>query len=125
MNALIEIFVFAITQIVAVISKKINCKCEQFNCVCDIINISNKRSQNEALNNSGRLGYIKEPLIKFIEYDDIVIDLLHLFLRITDQLYKRLFEKIIRFDKNIGSDITLRPNLKLFWDFLEKKMQDN
>ena len=53
----------------------------------------------------------KEPLIKFIPKNKCVVDLLHLLLRITDQLYKLLFLKFERMKKN-GKDLNLRPNLK-------------
>ena len=36
----------------------------------------------------------KEPIINFIPFEKCVIDLLHLLLRITDQLYKLLFLKL-------------------------------
>ncbi len=64
--------------------------------------------------------YLK-PLIKFIPFENCVVDLLHLLLGITDLLYKLLIFKLVRIDKNNGNNIRLRPNLKVFWNFLEKK----
>ncbi len=62
-----------------------------------------------------------KPIIKFIDYKNCVVDLLHLLLRVTDQLYKLLFFKFARIDKNDGADVNLRPNLKIFLDFLKNK----
>ena len=62
-----------------------------------------------------------EPIIKFIPFDKCVVDLLHLLLRITDQLYKLLILKFIRVDKNSGINLDFRPNLKVFLIFLEKE----
>ena len=45
-----------------------------------------------------------EPIIKFIPFEKCVVDLLHLLLRITDQLFKLLIFKLIRIDKNGGED---------------------
>jgi hypothetical protein len=63
----------------------------------------------------------KEPIINFIPFEKCVIDLLHLLLRITDQLYKLLILKLIRIDKNNGIDIELRPTLKVFLTFLKNE----
>ena len=64
-----------------------------------------------------------EPIIKFIPFEKCVVDLLHLLLRITDQLYILLLLKLIRMDKNNGNDSDLRLNLKIFLTFLETKFK--
>ena len=65
-------------------------------------------------------GYKNEPIIKFIDFVCIVIDLLHLLLRISDRLFNFLIAKLIKYDKNDSIDISLRPNFKIFIDFLAK-----
>ena len=39
-------------------------------------------------------GYINEPIIDFIAFDHVIIDLLHLWLRITDVLLERLLNEV-------------------------------
>ena len=50
-------------------------------------------------------GYKHAPIIKFIEFNNVIIDILHLLLRITDQLFICLLENLIRFDLNDSIDI--------------------
>ena len=61
-------------------------------------------SRSQALANIQYLansnGYKYEPLISFIDFDNVVIDMLHLLLRITDRLYELILEKLTLFDKN-------------------------
>ena len=45
-------------------------------------------------------GYIYEPILNFIDFDNVVIDMLHLLLRITDRLYELILEKLTLYDKN-------------------------
>lgn len=45
-----------------------------------------------------RKGYIEEALFDFIDFDHIVVDLLHLYLRITDKFFNILIDKIIKAD---------------------------
>lgn len=63
-----------------------------------------------------RKGQINEPIIKFIDFDSCVIDLLHLFLRITDVLVDSLLENLD--DDNETGDLEKRPNLKKLIEFL-------
>lgn len=60
----------------------------------------------------------REPLIDFIEIKDVVIDILDLFLRITDLLFKLLINKLTTIDGNDGAILENRPNLKVFLEFL-------
>ena len=41
----------------------------------------------------------ENPLVKFIEYENCVLDDLHLFLRVTDKLYDLFIQKCIRVDQ--------------------------
>ena len=59
------------------------------------------------------------PILNFIEYKNVIPDFLHLFLRLTDSLYKLLLMKLAQMDNDpISTDLTDRPNLKIFIDFL-------
>ncbi len=83
-----------------------------------------KYSMRSVPNLSKKLKIIKtnlhlDPLINFIPNKNCLVDLLHLLLRITDQLYKLLFLKFIRIDDNASDDLNLRPNLKIFLEFLK------
>ena len=69
----------------------------------------------------GETNTVLEPLIKFIPIEKTVIDLLHLLLRITDQLFKLLILKCIKIDKNDSENLNLRPNLNIFLDFLKNR----
>ncbi len=42
-----------------------------------------------------RLGYSNSPLLSFITFENIVVDILHLFLRITDRLLDILFNNLM------------------------------
>jgi predicted HicB family RNase H-like nuclease len=65
------------------------------------------------------------PIIDFIEFKNCVVDLLHLFLRISEHLYNLLYFKLTRLDNNNGSDIDQRPLLKKFLNFLIEKCKIN
>jgi hypothetical protein len=57
-------------------------------------------------------GYKKKAIFDFIKFDDCIIDMLHLLLRITDQLFEAFLKKINTFDGNQDSpDFTKRPLL--------------
>ena len=83
------------------------------------------RSHKEALEKLSlktkdqRQGYVREPLIDFIEFDSVLIDTLHLLLRITDKLFDVLFKKFDTFDKSDSIDLNRRPCLKKFMNYLE------
>ena len=60
-----------------------------------------------------------DPIIDFIEYKKIVVDCLHMLLRVSDSFYKALLAKLSIMDGNTESiDIEKRPNLKTFITFL-------
>lgn len=62
----------------------------------------------------------KERIINFIEPQMVILDDLHLLLRVTDKLYDFILLKCIRLDRNDGENITLRKNLSVFIHFLEE-----
>lgn len=66
-----------------------------------------------------RQGYVRKPLINFIDFDHCVVDTLHLYLRISECLLKDLIIKLNEADGNEFADISRRPNLNLFLDFLK------
>lgn len=73
-----------------------------------------------------QLGYIEMPVQSCIDFDHIIIDLLHCFLRISDKLFEIFLEKLndILFDGEITDvDIEKRKNLKVFNDFLTQVCQ--
>ena len=59
-----------------------------------------------------------EPLIRFINYDKVVIDVLHLLLRITDHIYNFLLNRLEIIDGSDSIDLEKRPNLNFFLKFL-------
>ena len=64
-------------------------------------------------------GYKKEPIVH-IEFKNSVVDTLHLLMRITDKKIESLMDIIRRIDlKSNGSDLSERPMMKNFLDFLE------
>ncbi len=68
---------------------------------------------------SKRVGYQKEPIISFIDFDHCVIDVLHLHLRISDQLLTLLVSILNENDPGTSSSLEERPNLKKYLDFLQ------
>ena len=80
-----------------------------------IVNV-NLKSKDE------RKGYVRLPLVDFIEFDCVLIDTLHLLLRITDKLFDVLFKIFDKVDKNSDSvDLKKRPCLRKFLSYLEKE----
>ena len=97
-------------------------------CKCDLkkaVNLDEKwpfsRSQDEAnLKFQSNLdGYKYEPIIKFIDFNNVIIDMLHLLLRITDQLFICLLEKLIRYDLNDSIDLNQRELFSILENFLK------
>jgi len=92
-----------------------------------------KRSIEEAQNNYKRReihfrkGYSRQPIAFCFSYDKCVVDLLHLFLRITDVLEERLIIKLKTIDAiNINpsdcNDLNKQPMLKKYIDFLANEI---
>lgn len=95
--------------------------------ICKDWSISGRSIQeSERLLNKKRIderkGYVNEPLFKFINFDKCIVDILHLFLRITDKLYSLLLNKLEQLDKEYsGYENGKLENMKLtklFLDFL-------
>ena len=62
-----------------------------------------------------------DPIINFIDYKNIIIDLHHMMLRISDSLYYLLLLKLSDLDENpLSTDLKERPNLEIFVNFLIK-----
>ena len=68
---------------------------------------------------SQTLGYKYKPIIDFIQFEDVAIDVLHVLLRISEKIFESLITKINKLDGNIQSaNFENRPILKHFFDIL-------
>ena len=70
--------------------------------------------------NKKDFGYVNEPIIDFIDYDDIIIDVLHLLLRIGEKIFDSLIEKINQFEKKWYGELETRPVLNCFHNILSE-----
>ena len=61
-----------------------------------------------------RMGYVRMPIIDFIDFMRVMFDTLHLFIRISEQLIWILMAKINEKDATNSMDLEHRPNLKIF-----------
>ena len=88
------------------------------------------RNHNEALNSfhlnsvDERQGYINAPILDFISFDNIIADILHLFLRISDKLFEMLLRELQMWEDPYGNkkktaDINDWPFTKSFFEFIE------
>jgi len=60
-----------------------------------------------------------DPIINFIDYENVVFDSLHCLLRVSDSFYKLLLMKLAQMDNDsISTELDDRPNLKIFIEFL-------
>ena len=59
----------------------------------------------------------KEPVIRFIDYDMVLIDDLNMLIRETDKLFDFFLLKFIRLDKDNGPDWSKREFFKKNFDF--------
>ena len=65
------------------------------------------------------LGYKNEPIIDFINFEDVVVDVLHLSLRIAEKIFASLILKINNLEGNVDSaNFNERPILNHFFDIL-------
>ncbi len=68
-------------------------------------------------------GQIKDPLFKFIDFDQCVVDVLHLFLRVTDKLFRLLLNRLEQLDTIFSGyksgKIENMKMTKIFLDFLQ------
>jgi hypothetical protein len=73
------------------------------------------------LNTKDNFGFINIPITKSIGFKDCIIDMLHLFLRITDNLINFLVTRLQEMDGEKSHKIELHPNFKKYVDFVEKE----
>lgn len=60
-----------------------------------------------------------DPILNFIDYENVIFDSLHTLLRVTDSLYKLLLMKLAQMDNDsLSTELDERPNLKIFIEFL-------
>jgi len=85
------------------------------------------RSLEESLNCCGkksideRKGYLREPIIKFIKNEKIIVDLLHVCLRISDKLFEHLLRDIETLDGEFKVDINENINFCVLVKFLQNE----
>lgn len=79
------------------------------------------RSHQEAQNNIGQMGYKHLSLFQFIPFDNVVIDILHLTLRISDKLFFILLMRLEELEGDSSADLNKRPLTKIFIDFINEK----
>ena len=63
-------------------------------------------------------GYLNIPIIDFIQYDDVLIDILHLLIRISEKMFDSLIEKINQFERKQYGELDSRPVLNHFFEIL-------
>lgn len=69
-----------------------------------------------------RKGYINKPLISFIPFERVIIDCVHICLRISDKLFDHLLQDIERLDGGFKIDkISHNVNFCILVDFLENE----
>ena len=68
------------------------------------------RTLIEARQNTGSNGFKSNPLLSKIDFNHCIIDMLHLFLRISDKLFDLLYAKLIEKDGNADGNLDKRPN---------------
>ncbi len=74
-----------------------------------------KSIQNSKIDHNG---YSKYPIISFIPFSYCIIDMLHLFLRISDVLIDLLYVNMIQLDNGVlTNDLSKRPFVSKFFDF--------
>lgn len=77
-----------------------------------------------SLNASGEnQGYIKQPIVDFIDFNLVIVDMLHLYLRITDKFFEILITKLAEKDGvgSLSKSLDQRPNFKKLFNFLEQQ----
>lgn len=66
-------------------------------------------------------GYSKTPLLQNIDFDFVVVDMLHLFLRISEKIFKSLIVLLNKIDNSESTNLDLRPNFKSLAYFIKNK----
>ena len=59
------------------------------------------------------------PIIDFIQYDDVLIDILHLLIRISEKMFDSLIEKINQFERKQYGELDSRPVLNHFFEIFD------
>jgi hypothetical protein len=72
--------------------------------------------------NGQKYGHKYEPLINFVNFHKVVVDLLHLLLRITDRLMELLIADLVILDGNESQDLAKRPAFNKLVCFLENNL---
>ncbi len=96
------------------------CTCSKKNFSCNIHNICIDRKFNG--DSLGTKGYKYEPILGFIKPENVIVDILHLFSRVSDKLTDLLLTELIQMD-NIGAyklDLKSNPNRKKYFMLLEQ-----
>ena len=82
-----------------------------------------KLTESAQIVQSGResKGYIRPPILNFIEFDSVILDMLHLYLRVTDRFFEIIGILIEKADGLNSSAFNLdkRPCFKRYIDFIE------
>ena len=68
---------------------------------------------------NANVGQNKEPLIDFVKTENIIPDILHLFLRVSDKLINLLKSDLQQMDLTFSTLIEDNVNFKKYVDFLE------
>lgn len=64
-------------------------------------------------------GKVRLPIISFVDMENVSVDILHMFLRITDRLVLLLHKKIEQADSSFSQDIDENPNFKKLTNYIE------
>lgn len=78
-----------------------------------------EKAKQNILKKKPDFGYNKKPIIN-IDFKNCVIDMLHVLLRIFDVLKKLFLYDLFHAD-GLGEDLTKKPNVSLFLNFLENE----
>ena len=88
------------------------------------INFPISRNHKEALSCSKKKdmdekkGYLNKAIFPFISFDKVVVDILHLTLRITDKLFQLLLDRLQQLDGNDSSDFNKRSATNVFRKYI-------
>ncbi len=74
-----------------------------------------------SLKNLQKNGYKNEGLFKFIPFKNVIFDILHMSLRISDRLFKMLLFRLEELEGDSSSDLKKRFLTKKFIDFISER----
>ena len=72
---------------------------------------------------SMRKGYIYRPIVDFIDFNYVVVDMLHMYLRISERLLRLFLEFLTYIDDTNSVDLSKRPKFRAFLCTLENKVK--